>query len=115
MQLWKLIMLQTADYTNDGYDGKTWKRDTMFLHVTVPVATGRISAGYGVADDVTVDGVALDESGTKVYNISYQYDLSPNTYLFARMGKFDAKANYDLGNTDQNDTTSQVVGIKIGF
>lgn len=104
-----------ADYANDGYDGKTWKRDTMFLHVTVPVATGRISAGYGVADDVTVDGVALDESGTKVYNISYQYDLSPNTYLFARMGKFDAKANYDLGNTDQNDTTSQVVGIKIGF
>ena len=105
----------TADYANDGYDGKTWKRDTMFLHVTIPVATGRVSAGYGVADDVTVDGVALNESGTKVYNVSYQYDLSPNTYLFARMGKFDAKANYDLGNTAQNDTTSQVVGIKIGF
>jgi len=105
----------TADYDNDGYDGKTWKRDAMFLHVTVPVATGRISAAYGTADDVTVDGVALDESGTKVYNISYQYDLSPNTYLFARMGKFDSKANYDLGNTDQNDVTSQVVGIKIGF
>jgi len=104
-----------ADYDNDGYDGKTWKRDTMFLHVTVPVATGRISAGYGIADDVSVDGVSLNESGTKVYNVSYQYDLSPNTYLFARMGKFDSKANYDLGNTDQNDTTSQVVGIKIGF
>jgi len=104
-----------ADYANDGYDGKTWKRDTMFLHVTVPVATGRISAGYGVADDVSVDGVSLNESGTKVYNISYQYDLSPNTYLFARMGKFDSKANYDLGNTAQNDTTSQIVGIKIGF
>ena len=104
-----------ADYDNDGYDGKTWKRDAMFLHVTVPVATGRISAAYGTADDVTVDGGALDESGTKVYNISYQYDLSPNTYLFARMGKFDSKANYDLGNTDQNDVTSQVVGIKIGF
>jgi len=104
-----------ADYANDGYDGKTWKRDTMFLHVTVPVATGRISAGYGVADDAEVDGVSLNDSGTKVYNISYQYDLSPNTYLFARMGKFDSKANYDLGNTTQNDQTSQVVGIKIGF
>ena len=104
-----------ATYTNTGYNGKTWKRDAMFLHVTIPVATGRISAAYGTADDVTVDGVALDESGTKVYNVSYQYDLSPNTYLFARMGKFDSKANYDLGNTDQNDVTSQVVGIKIGF
>jgi len=104
-----------ADYANDGYDGKTWKRDTMFLHVTVPVATGRISAGYGVADDAEVDGVSLNDSGTKVYNISYQYDLSPNTYLFARMGKFDSKANYDLANTTQNDITSQVVGIKIGF
>jgi len=54
----------TTEYSNDNYDGKTLKRDTMYLSLIIPVATGRIGAGYGTADDVSVDGVSLDESGS---------------------------------------------------
>jgi len=100
---------------NDNYDGKTWKRDTMYLNITVPTATGRINAGYGTADDVAVDGVSVDESGQKSYYVSYQYYLSSSVYLFAYFGKSDNDANYDLGNTSQDDTTLQHLGIKVSF
>ena len=54
----------------------------MYLNLTVPTATGRINAGYGTADDVSVDGVSLNESGSKTYYVSYSYDLSAAAYLF---------------------------------
>jgi len=84
----------TTEYANDSYDGKTIKRDTMYLSLIIPVATGRIGAGYGTADDASIDGVSLNESGSKTYSISYQYDLSANTYLFARFAKTSNDAEY---------------------
>ena len=47
----------------------------MYMSLIIPVATGRVGAGYGTADDVSVDGVSVNESGSKVYSLSYQYDL----------------------------------------
>jgi len=111
----------TTEYSNDNYDGKTLKRDTMYLSLIIPVATGRIGAGYGTADDVSVDGVSLDESGSKVYSLTYQYDLSANTYLFARFPKTsnDAQwtANEDEASLVGNEQTitSQIIGLKVSF
>jgi hypothetical protein len=105
-----------ATYTNNTlYSGKTIERDTMFFNVIVPVSTGRIAVGYGKGDDASVDGVAVSESGQTVTSLSYQYDLSPNTYLFARYGKHDTDQNFDIDNQVENSTTSQVVGIKMSF
>jgi len=100
---------------NTLYSGKTIEKDTMFFNVIVPVSTGRIAVGYGKGDDASVDGVAVSESGQTVTSLSYQYDLSPNTYLFARYGKHDTDQNYDIDNQVENSTTSQVVGIKMSF
>jgi hypothetical protein len=107
-----------AEATYDGnslYSGKTIERDTMFFNVIVPVSTGRIAVGYGKGDDASVDGVSVAESGITITNLSYQYDLSPNTYLFARYGKSDTDQNYDINNQVENSTTSQVIGIKMSF
>ena len=42
------------------YNGKTLgKRDTMYLKLTIPTATGRVVAGYGSSDDFSIDGVSL--------------------------------------------------------
>jgi hypothetical protein len=101
--------------TNSNYDGKTWKRDTMYLNLTVPTATGRINAGYGTADDVSVDGVSVNESGSKTYYVSYSYDLSAAAYLFAYFAKTDNEAQWDLGNTAQDDATTQLIGLKVSF
>lgn len=101
--------------SNSNYDGKTWKRDTMYLNLTVPTATGRINAGYGTADDVSVDGVSVNESGSKTYYVSYSYDLSAAAYLFAYFAKTDNEAEWDLGNSDQDDATTQLIGLKVSF
>ena len=100
---------------NTNYNGKTWKRDTMYLNLTVPTATGRINAGYGTADDVSVDGVSVNESGSKTYYVSYSYDLSAAAYLFAYFAKTDNEAQWDLGNTAQDDATTQLLGLKVSF
>jgi hypothetical protein len=104
-------------YTNTNYNGKTWKRDTMYLSLVVPVATGRIGAGYGTADDVSIDGVSVNESGSKVYSLSYQYDLSANTYLFARFAKTSNDAEWDSTSaaSAESTTTSQIIGLKVSF
>ena len=104
-------------YTNTNYNGKTWERDTMYLSLIIPVATGRIGAGYGTADNVSIDGVSVDESGSKVYSLSYQYDLSANTYLFARFAKTSNDAEWDSTSADsaESTTTSQIIGLKVSF
>jgi len=106
-------------YANTNYNGKTWERDTMYLSLIIPVATGRIGAGYGTADNVAIDGVSVDESGSKVYSLSYQYDLSANTYLFARFAKTsnDAQWASDVADADtaESTTTSQIIGLKVSF
>ena len=106
-------------YANTSYNGKTWERDTMYLSLIIPVATGRIGAGYGTADNVSIDGVSVDESGSKVYSLSYQYDLSANTYLFARFAKTsnDAQWASDVADADaaESTTTSQIIGLKVSF
>jgi len=106
-----------TSYTNTNYNGKTWKRDTMYMSVIVPVATGRIGAGYGTADDVSIDGVSVNESGSKVYSLTYQYDLSANTYLFARFAKVsdDAEWNSASAASAESTTTSQIIGLKVSF
>jgi hypothetical protein len=112
---------ETTGYSNDNYDGKTLKRDTMYLSLVIPVATGRIGVGYGTADDVSVDGVSLDESGSKVYSLSYQYDLSANTYLFARFGKQSNDAQWTANEAEarlvgnEQTITSQIIGLKVSF
>jgi len=114
----------TTEYLNTNYDGKTIKRDTMYLSLIIPVATGRIGAGYGTADDASIDGVSLNESGSKVYSLSYQYDLSANTYLFARFAKTSNDAQWQAHGTTaaaianvgaENSTTSQIIGLKVSF
>ncbi len=100
---------------NTDYNGKTWKRDTMYLNLTVPTATGRINAGYGTADDVSIDGVSLNESGSKTYYVSYSYDLSSSVYLFGYFAKTDNEAEWDLGNSAQDDATTQLIGLKVSF
>jgi len=111
----------TTGYSNDSYDGKTIKRDTMYLSLIIPVATGRIGAGYGTADDASIDGTSLDESGSKVYSLTYQYDLSANTYLFARFAKTSNDAEWTahedpVSVNDQEQTiTSQMIGLKVSF
>jgi len=104
-------------YTNTNYNGKTWKRDTMYLSLIIPVATGRVGAGYGTADDVSVDGVSINESGSKVYSLTYQYDLSANTYLFARFAKTSNDAEWTTTSADSEETTttSQIIGLKVSF
>jgi hypothetical protein len=104
-------------YTNPNYNGKTWKRDTMYLSLIIPVATGRVGAGYGTADDVSVDGVSVNESGSKVYSLSYQYDLSANTYLFARFAKTSNDAEWSTSSaaSTESTTTSQIIGLKVSF
>jgi len=104
-----------ATYTNDLYSGKTIERDTMAFNVIVPVSTGRIAVGYGQGDDASVDGVAVAESGQTYTSLTYQYDLSANTYLFARYGKHSTDQNYDIANQLENSETSQVIGIKMSF
>ena len=104
-------------YTNTNYNGKTWERDTMYLSLIIPVSTGRIGAGYGTADNVSVDGVSVDESGSKVYSLTYQYDLSANTYLFARFAKTSNDAEWDSSSaaSSESTTTSQIIGLKVSF
>ena len=106
-----------TSYTNTNYNGKTWKRDTMYMSLIIPVATGRVGAGYGTADDVSVDGVSVNESGSKVYSLSYQYDLSANTYLFARFAKTSNDAEWDSTSaaSTESTTTSQIIGLKVSF
>ena len=89
----------------------------MYMSVIVPVATGRIGAGYGTADDVSVDGVSVNESGSKVYSLTYQYDLSANTYLFARFAKVSNDAEWDSTSaaSAEGTTTSQIIGLKVSF
>jgi len=104
-------------YTNTNYNGKTWKRDTMYMSLIIPVATGRVGAGYGTSDDVSVDGVSVNESGRKVYSLTYQYDLSANTYLFARFAKTSDDAEWDSTSaaSTESTTTSQIIGLKVSF
>jgi len=104
-----------TDYTNASYNGKTWERDTIFLNLEIPTATGRVALSYGSADDVAVDSVAVAESGHTSYSVGYQYDLGPNTYVFARWAKADEDANYDIGDATVESTDSQIIGIKVGF
>jgi len=111
----------TTEYSNSNYDGKTIKRDTMYLSLIIPVATGRVGFGYGTADDASIDGVSLDESGSKVYSLSYQYDLSANTYLFARFAKTSNDAQWTANETtatligNEQTITSQIIGLKVSF
>jgi len=104
-----------TSYVNTNYNGKTWERDTLFLNLEIPTATGRVALSYGSADDVSVDGVAVSESGHTSYSVGYQYDLGPNSYLFARWAKADEDANWDIAGTTVESTDSQIIGIKVGF
>jgi len=102
-------------YTNTSYNGKTWERDSIYLNLEIPTATGRVALTYGSADDVAVDSVAVSESGHTSYSVGYQYDLGPNTYLFARWAKADEDANWGIDDTTVQSTDSQIIGIKVGF
>src|SRR5258706_6863371 len=87
------------------------------LSVLVPMANSRIMAGWSRLQDRS----ALNKDAS-LYGISYMYDLSSNTILYATAGKLlnNHNSNYALldgGNLDGNVTRAgfDPAGIEVGW
>ena len=56
-----------------------WKRDAWSIPVTVKLGPGKIIGAYTMADDRSVNGSDVADSGAKMWSIGYDYPLSKRT------------------------------------
>jgi predicted porin len=56
-----------------------WKRDAWSIPVTVKLGPGKLIGAYTMADDRSVNGSDVADSGAKMWSIGYDYPLSKRT------------------------------------
>jgi hypothetical protein len=114
-------MKQTLGAQNQGVEATGYG-----LNITMPVSTGRVIFNMSELDDqdVTQGGTtaALRDSGKSGFDISYQHDVSANTYMFIMYAAQETGDNFDdNGATNANlratggDTDTDSSAIMLGL
>jgi hypothetical protein len=114
-------MKQTLGAINEGVEATGYG-----INVTMPVSTGRVILNMSELDDqdITEGGTtrALTDSGMSGFDISYQHDVSANTYMFIMYAAQDTGDNFnDNGATNgtvadiNGDTDSESSAIMLGL
>jgi len=114
-------MKQTLGALNEGVEATGYG-----INVTMPVSTGRVILNMSELDDqdITQGGTtrALTDSGMSGFDISYQHDVSANTYMFIMYAAQDTGDNFnDNGRTNATvadttgDTDSEASAIMLGL
>ncbi|MEL0031095.1 MAG: porin [Betaproteobacteria bacterium] len=114
-------MKQTLGAQNQGVEATGYG-----INVTMPISTGRVIFNMSELDDqdVTQGGTtsALNDSGKAGFDISYQHDVSANTYMFIMYAAQDTGDNFDdNGAANANlratngDTDSESSAIMLGL
>jgi len=114
-------MKQTLGAINEGVEATGYG-----INITMPVSTGRVIFNMSELDDqdITEGGTtrALTDSGMSGFDISYQHDVSANTYMFIMYAAQDTGDNFnDNGATNNTvadineDTDSESSAIMLGL